>query len=93
MEVLTVPQVAEMLHLSGITVYRLAKTGKIPAKKVGRCWRFSKQVIEKWLAQGSSWEEDVGVLLREMQVFAKKKGITQRDIKKAIDEVRRQKSA
>lgn len=89
MEVLTVPQVAKMLSLSEITVYRLAKLGKIPARKVGRCWRFSRQAIEKWLVQNYSWEEDVETLLREMQSFAREKGITDEDIRKAIQEVRK----
>ena len=89
MEVLTVPQVAKMLSLSEITVYRLAKLGKIPARKIGRCWRFSRQAIEKWLTQNYSWEGEVEALLREMQSFAREKGITDEDIKKAIQEVRK----
>jgi len=46
METITVPEVAEILKLSHAKVYKLAKLGKIPAQKVGRYWRFSKQAIE-----------------------------------------------
>jgi excisionase family DNA binding protein len=88
MEVLTVPDVARMLNLSEITVYRLAKKGKIPAKKVGRCWRFCKEAIEKWFSEQSVWEEDLDSLLNDMQTFGKAKGITENDIEKAILEVR-----
>lgn len=88
MEVLTVPDVAKMLNLSEITVYRLAKLGKIPARKVGRCWRFSRQAIEKWLSYQFFWEKEVETLLQEMQSFTREKGITEEDIKKAIREAR-----
>lgn len=88
MDVITVPDVAKMLNLSQITVYRLAKLGKIPAKKIGRCWRFSKQTIEEWFTLKHSWEEDMDNLLIDMQTFAKQKNITENDIQKAIKEVR-----
>ncbi len=88
MDVITVPDVAKMLNLSQITVYRLAKLGKIPAKKIGRCWRFSKQTIEEWFTLKHSWEEDMDNLLIDMQTFGKQKNITEDDIQKAIKEVR-----
>lgn len=89
MEVLTVPEVAKLLSLSEITVYRLAKLGKIPARKVGRCWRFSRQAIEKWLSCQPSWEEELDTLMKELQAYGKSKGITEEEIKKALTEVRR----
>lgn len=88
MEIITVPEVAKMLSLSEITVYRLAKLGKIPARKVGRCWRFSKQAIEKWLSCQPSWEEEFDALMTEGQSLGKSHGITEEAIKKTILEVR-----
>jgi len=32
-------------------VCRLAKEGKIPAKKVGSEWRFLRRVLDGWLAK------------------------------------------
>lgn len=87
MEILTIDQVAEMLNLSKITVYRLTKQGQIPARKVGRCWRFSKEAIEKWISC-YPMEEEIDGLLRDLQGFAKEKGITGEDIKKTIQAVR-----
>ena len=48
-EVLTVDQVAEFLRLHVMTVYRLAKEGKIPGFKVGNRWRFHKTALENWM--------------------------------------------
>lgn len=48
-EILTVEQVAELLHLHPMTVYRLAKGGKLPGFKVGGRWRFRKDAIEEWM--------------------------------------------
>lgn len=48
-ELLTVQQVAELLHLHAMTVYRLVKEGKLPGFKVGGRWRFEKGVLESWM--------------------------------------------
>jgi len=88
MDVLGVPDVAKMLSLSEMTIYRLAKLGKLPAKKVGRCWRFSKQALEQWLAPQSSWDEELDEILSEMKNFGKGKDIKHDDIRRAIREVR-----
>lgn len=47
--VLTVPEVAIFLKVSETTIYRLAKSGKLPARKVGGAWRFSQSAIQEWL--------------------------------------------
>lgn len=49
--VLTVPEVAEFLKLAPSTIYRLAKAGKLPGRKVGGAWRFSRQGIGEWLRE------------------------------------------
>ena len=48
-EILTVEQVAELLHLHPMTIYRLAKEGKLPGFKVGGRWRFRKDAMETWM--------------------------------------------
>ncbi len=48
-EVLTIKQVAEMLHLHVMTVYRLAKEGKIPGFRVGGRWRFNREAMQVWM--------------------------------------------
>ena len=41
-EILTIDETAELLKIPRSSVYRLAQQGKIPAKKVGRHWRFHR---------------------------------------------------
>lgn len=50
-KVMTSIEAAEYLKMHVKTVCRLAKEGKIPAKKVGSEWRFLRPVLEKWLAE------------------------------------------
>jgi excisionase family DNA binding protein len=52
-ELMTLEEVAEYLRITKTTVYRLLKQGKIPAKKVGRQWRFDKTSIDGWLHQST----------------------------------------
>jgi excisionase family DNA binding protein len=48
-EVLTAGEVASYLRVSLSTIYRLLKTGDLPAFKIGSDWRFNRVHIEKWL--------------------------------------------
>jgi excisionase family DNA binding protein len=47
-EILTVDELAAYLKLSEATIYRMAQTGRIPAKRIGRSWRFSREMIDEW---------------------------------------------
>jgi two-component system, response regulator, stage 0 sporulation protein F len=44
-----VKQTAEYLKMNRMTVYKLAREGKIPAFKIASEWRFKKEVIDQWL--------------------------------------------
>ncbi|MCX7822722.1 MAG: helix-turn-helix domain-containing protein [Syntrophobacterales bacterium] len=48
---LTLEQIAEYLQMSTSSIYKMAQAGKIPTYKVGRQWRFKKEVIDKWIEQ------------------------------------------
>ncbi|MBI3988659.1 MAG: helix-turn-helix domain-containing protein [candidate division NC10 bacterium] len=46
---LTVTELAKYLGLAKDTVYRKAKAGEIPGVRIGRSWRFPKDLIDEWL--------------------------------------------
>jgi len=48
-EVMTIIDLAAYLKLSKSTLYKLAQEGKVPGQKIGKHWRFHRQVIEQWL--------------------------------------------
>ena len=50
---MTTEEVLEYLHLNLKTVYRLTKSGKLPAVRVGRLWRFRKRDLDAWLESGA----------------------------------------
>lgn len=49
-DVLTVKEIADYLRLSEMTVLRLTNQGAIPGVKIGRQWRFRKEVILNLMA-------------------------------------------
>ena len=49
-DILTVEGAAELLKIPRSSVYKLAQEGKIPAKKVGRHWRFHRGVLLRYVA-------------------------------------------
>ena len=53
-EIMTTPEVARYLRLTEATIYKLAQAGEIPAVRVGRAWRFKKQLIDEWFRQQAS---------------------------------------
>ncbi len=46
---LTVQEVAEQLRVSSMTVYRLIKSGEIPAVRVGRSFRVREADVDRYL--------------------------------------------
>ncbi|MGD0292053.1 MAG: helix-turn-helix domain-containing protein [Candidatus Binataceae bacterium] len=49
--VLTLEEVAELLHVHPSTVYRLLKNRRIPAFKIGSDWRFNQESIQSWIKE------------------------------------------
>jgi excisionase family DNA binding protein len=49
--ILTVHEVAEYLRMSEAKVYRLAKEGCLPVVRIGKTWRFRKDLLDDWLIQ------------------------------------------
>lgn len=49
-EIMTPREAAEYLSVHVRTIYRLAKNGDIPGRKVGGSWRFKKDTLDEWLS-------------------------------------------
>lgn len=49
MKHITIPELAKMLNLSRVTVYRKVKAGKIPAEKIGHSYVISEEALPQLL--------------------------------------------
>lgn len=49
--ILTVREVAEYLRMSETKIYQLVKERRIPAVRIGKSWRFRKDLLDDWLIQ------------------------------------------
>ncbi len=49
--ILTVREVAEYLRMSETKVYRLVKQRQLPVFRIGKSWRFRKDLLDEWLSQ------------------------------------------
>jgi excisionase family DNA binding protein len=47
--IMTVHDVAEYLRLSEAKVYKMANEGRVPALRMGKTWRFKKELIDEWI--------------------------------------------
>ncbi len=50
-EFLTVAEIAGRLRLSKMSVYRMVRSGELPALQIGRTFRVRASVLENWLAE------------------------------------------
>ena len=48
-EILTLPEVAQLLKVAEKTVYTMAQKGALSAFKVGGQWRFKRDDIDAWI--------------------------------------------
>lgn len=48
-EIMTITEVAQYLRISEAKVYELARTGMIPALRIGKSWRFQKELLKQWV--------------------------------------------
>lgn len=46
---LTIQEVARWLNLNPMTIYRMAKKGKIPAVKLEKNWLFPEDALQEWI--------------------------------------------
>ncbi len=54
MRTLTVPEVARILRVPNLHVYRLVRQGNLPAVHVGRWVRIPEEALRAWIAQGGT---------------------------------------
>lgn len=48
-ELLTVKEVAQILRVSTMTVYRLVREGELESTRVGRCFRIHAESVRQYL--------------------------------------------
>jgi excisionase family DNA binding protein len=51
---MTVRDVARYLRVHDITIYRMVNSGRLPAVRVGRVWRFRREDIDRWLTSNGT---------------------------------------
>jgi excisionase family DNA binding protein len=55
---LTVAEVAQVLRVSNMTVYRLIKGGQLAAMRVGKNYRIRRMDVERYLSQRAVGAEE-----------------------------------
>ncbi len=53
-DILTLQELHAYLKIPRPTLYVMAQSGRIPAAKIGRHWRFRKSDIDQWL-EAQKW--------------------------------------
>lgn len=48
-QVMTIDDLSIYLKLSKSTLYKLVQEGKVPGQKIGKHWRFHREIVDSWL--------------------------------------------
>jgi excisionase family DNA binding protein len=59
-EILTLPEVAQLLKVAEKTAYIMAQNGQLPAFKVRGQWRFNCVDIDHWIEEQKATSRDEG---------------------------------
>ena len=57
--IMTVKDVADYLRMSEAKIYRLVRNGVLPVVRIGKTWRFRKDLLDEWLKECSTQEKDL----------------------------------
>lgn len=68
-EVMDIKELSEYLGIGKSKIYNLIRNKKIPASRIGRQYRFSKDVIDTWLREKIITKKEDAV----MSLFGKEK--------------------
>ena len=66
-DILTLQELHSYLKIPKPTLYALAQSGRIPAAKIGKHWRFRRLDIEGWL-QAQQWNRPLQRRSRKQKV-------------------------
>ena len=55
---LSVQEIAVHLGSSRDTVYRWIEDRKLPAHRIGRCWKFKLDEVDEWVRAGKAADEE-----------------------------------
>ncbi len=64
-EIMNVEEVADFFRVSNQTIYNMLRAGKLPAVKVGREWRFSRDKIKAMVSKQGQVEQSVELVARD----------------------------
>lgn len=85
-KLMDIKETAEYLQMNKMTVYKLARQGKIPAFRVASEWRFKKELIDSWLMNQLKGKKDFENLKTQEAFESAKKTILVVDDEEVIRE-------
>lgn len=85
----TVEEVASLLKLSPITVYRELLKRHLPGFKVGNQWRIRRDLLEDWMEEKSGWRKRFDRLWFAFQKEGKRRGITEKTVSREVRAARK----
>ncbi|MDR1244220.1 MAG: helix-turn-helix domain-containing protein [Endomicrobium sp.] len=67
-QIMDIKEVSEYLGIGKSKIYSLIKMKKIPASKIGRQYRFSKEIVDGWLRDKIITKKDNSVTQNTISV-------------------------
>lgn len=85
-EIMTLEEVARYLKLKPQTVYKWAQEGQIPGTKLGKEWRFRRNILDEWIDASIVLSKGgLELLLRTGQVAVQKRGLSRVELDELLN--------
>lgn len=89
-DVMDTKEVSEYLGLGITKIYQMVENKEIPASRIGKQYRFLKDVIDGWLRSNIIMEDKEFLnIIKDVRKDFVDAGYTQADIDKAVEKVRK----
>lgn len=93
-DIMTPEQVADYLQMNTDTIYRLIRSHKLPAAKIGRSYRIPKEDIDAFLVANNTGSNLRSYLFKRVLDIAKQNpGVNSDDVLEELEEMDRERKA
>ena len=93
-DIMTPEQVADYLQMNIDTVYRLIRSRKLPAAKIGRSYRIPKEDVDAFLASNNTGSNLRSYMFQRVLDIAKQNpGVSSDDVLEELEEMDRERKA
>ena len=87
-DIMTVEEVAKYLKMKPQTVYKWAQEGRMPGAKLGKEWRFRRNLLDEWINTSIALSKGGFELMYQQSLLAvRRQGLGEKDVDRILEDL------